>query len=372
MLQARKEALLARKKREELQFAILRHSTDDEVRLEPTLPEVSNPNAPTSPTPERPAPSADLDAIAIGSDESIDVRVQDLIAAPSGVDELLDTTAAKKTKAAPIDDNVMGSLTARFGAEDGRTASTTERAEDANVGGPTDISSSSSSAALGSYAASAGAMPSGPSSASVGAPSGSAQQQPVPRAPLSKRKTLKKSKAMAAMAAASGVLRLPSAAANSHGPPTPDQAGASAAEQAPSKPTGSQAPAVPLPVAGPGTATPPSAATSPSPVPTPPEAGGPGAADSRAAGVAAGPSSPADSTGVKTIFIVSDCTGESAARTVRAALGQFEAWGRRSMPASLAVFRFLADEQKVRHLRRPLSVTWGQQLASCLRWLGCP
>lgn len=48
----------------------------------------------------------------------------------------------------------------------------------------------------------------------------------------------------------------------------------------------------------------------------------------------------------KPIFIISDCTGESAARTVRAGLGQFELAFKMSCPANLVVFRFLNDPQR--------------------------
>ncbi|GFH32434.1 pyruvate, phosphate dikinase regulatory protein 1, chloroplastic, partial [Haematococcus lacustris] len=49
----------------------------------------------------------------------------------------------------------------------------------------------------------------------------------------------------------------------------------------------------------------------------------------------------------KPIFIISDCTGESAARTVRAALNQFELCFKTSAPASIFVWRFVEEEQKV-------------------------
>lgn len=41
------------------------------------------------------------------------------------------------------------------------------------------------------------------------------------------------------------------------------------------------------------------------------------------------------------------CTGESAARTVRAALHQFELCFKTSAPATLLVFRFVEEEKKV-------------------------
>ncbi|CAD7698783.1 unnamed protein product [Ostreobium quekettii] len=49
----------------------------------------------------------------------------------------------------------------------------------------------------------------------------------------------------------------------------------------------------------------------------------------------------------KPIFVLSDCTGESAANTVRAALGQFENCFKTSVPANLMVFRFLRDENRI-------------------------
>uniref|UniRef100_A0A7S3VUT2 Uncharacterized protein n=1 Tax=Dunaliella tertiolecta TaxID=3047 RepID=A0A7S3VUT2_DUNTE len=48
----------------------------------------------------------------------------------------------------------------------------------------------------------------------------------------------------------------------------------------------------------------------------------------------------------KPIMILSDCTGESAARTVKAALSQFEACFDTTAPATLMVTRFLEDEQR--------------------------
>jgi regulator of PEP synthase PpsR (kinase-PPPase family) len=47
----------------------------------------------------------------------------------------------------------------------------------------------------------------------------------------------------------------------------------------------------------------------------------------------------------KPIFVLSDCTGESAARTVRAALNQFAEITNLSAPANLFVFRFLSDPE---------------------------
>lgn len=49
----------------------------------------------------------------------------------------------------------------------------------------------------------------------------------------------------------------------------------------------------------------------------------------------------------KPIYVISDCTGESAANTVRAALGQFQVCFQTSVPANLLVFRFLSDENKI-------------------------
>lgn len=49
----------------------------------------------------------------------------------------------------------------------------------------------------------------------------------------------------------------------------------------------------------------------------------------------------------KPIFIVSDCTGESAAHTVRSALGQFEQQLGMHCPVSLVVFRFVETEERV-------------------------
>lgn len=48
----------------------------------------------------------------------------------------------------------------------------------------------------------------------------------------------------------------------------------------------------------------------------------------------------------KPIYVVSDCTGESAANTVRAALGQFENCFKMSCPANLLIFRFLSTPKK--------------------------
>jgi len=49
----------------------------------------------------------------------------------------------------------------------------------------------------------------------------------------------------------------------------------------------------------------------------------------------------------KPVYVISDCTGESAANTVRAALGQFQNCFKTSVPANLMVFRFLSDENKI-------------------------
>ncbi|GFR43630.1 hypothetical protein Agub_g4729 [Astrephomene gubernaculifera] len=49
----------------------------------------------------------------------------------------------------------------------------------------------------------------------------------------------------------------------------------------------------------------------------------------------------------KPIFVISDCTGESAARTVRAALNQFELRCRTSAPAQIMIFRFVESIEKV-------------------------
>ncbi|MEW5299501.1 MAG: hypothetical protein WDW38_004460 [Sanguina aurantia] len=49
----------------------------------------------------------------------------------------------------------------------------------------------------------------------------------------------------------------------------------------------------------------------------------------------------------KPIFIISDCTGESAARTVRAALNQFEVRCQTAMPATLLIFRFVEDQDRL-------------------------
>ncbi|KAG2491314.1 hypothetical protein HYH03_010320 [Edaphochlamys debaryana] len=48
----------------------------------------------------------------------------------------------------------------------------------------------------------------------------------------------------------------------------------------------------------------------------------------------------------KPIFIISDCTGESAARTVRAALNQFEVRCRTQAPAQIIIFRFVESKDK--------------------------
>ena len=52
---------------------------------------------------------------------------------------------------------------------------------------------------------------------------------------------------------------------------------------------------------------------------------------------------PANDVLPKPIFVLSDCTGESAANTCRAALGQFEELMNLSMPTNLYIFRFLND-----------------------------
>ena len=49
----------------------------------------------------------------------------------------------------------------------------------------------------------------------------------------------------------------------------------------------------------------------------------------------------------KPIFVISDCTGESAANTCRAALGQFEETMNLSMPTNLYIFRFLSEGSDV-------------------------
>ncbi|PNH11689.1 Pyruvate, phosphate dikinase regulatory protein 1, chloroplastic, partial [Tetrabaena socialis] len=49
----------------------------------------------------------------------------------------------------------------------------------------------------------------------------------------------------------------------------------------------------------------------------------------------------------KPIFILSDCTGESAARTVRAALNQFEVRCRTQAPAQIMIFRFVESFERV-------------------------
>ncbi|KXZ47437.1 hypothetical protein GPECTOR_35g875 [Gonium pectorale] len=49
----------------------------------------------------------------------------------------------------------------------------------------------------------------------------------------------------------------------------------------------------------------------------------------------------------KPIFVISDCTGESAARTVRAALNQFEMRCRTQAPAQIMIFRFVESVDKV-------------------------
>ncbi|GIL98352.1 hypothetical protein Vretimale_3740, partial [Volvox reticuliferus] len=49
----------------------------------------------------------------------------------------------------------------------------------------------------------------------------------------------------------------------------------------------------------------------------------------------------------KPIFIISDCTGESAARTVRAALNQFEMRCRTQAPAQIMIYRFVESVDKM-------------------------
>ena len=49
----------------------------------------------------------------------------------------------------------------------------------------------------------------------------------------------------------------------------------------------------------------------------------------------------------KPIFVMSDCTGESAANTCRAALGQFEVCRDLTCPTNLAIYRFLTEEKEV-------------------------
>ncbi|GLC59190.1 hypothetical protein PLESTB_001460200 [Pleodorina starrii] len=49
----------------------------------------------------------------------------------------------------------------------------------------------------------------------------------------------------------------------------------------------------------------------------------------------------------KPIFIISDCTGESAARTVRAALNQFEVRCRTQAPAQIMIYRFVESTEKM-------------------------
>mmetsp|Transcript_38209 Transcript_38209/g.83095 ORF Transcript_38209/g.83095 Transcript_38209/m.83095 type:complete len:613 (-) Transcript_38209:40-1878(-) len=49
----------------------------------------------------------------------------------------------------------------------------------------------------------------------------------------------------------------------------------------------------------------------------------------------------------KPIYVVSDCTGESAANTVRCALGQFELCMDESVPTNLMIFRFVSKEREV-------------------------
>eukprot|EP00210_Caulerpa_lentillifera_P000107 g102.t1 len=52
----------------------------------------------------------------------------------------------------------------------------------------------------------------------------------------------------------------------------------------------------------------------------------------------------------KPIYIVSDCTGESAARTVRAALNQFETSIQTHCPATLLTYRFVSDKTRVKRI----------------------
>lgn len=49
----------------------------------------------------------------------------------------------------------------------------------------------------------------------------------------------------------------------------------------------------------------------------------------------------------KPIFVVSDCTGESASNTVRAALGQFEQCTNMSLPTNMSIHRFIDTEKQV-------------------------
>jgi len=48
----------------------------------------------------------------------------------------------------------------------------------------------------------------------------------------------------------------------------------------------------------------------------------------------------------KPLFVLSDCTGASAAKTVSAALGQFENCVKQSLPANMVIFRFLDNPAK--------------------------
>ncbi|KAL6758053.1 Kinase/pyrophosphorylase-domain-containing protein [Haematococcus lacustris] len=82
----------------------------------------------------------------------------------------------------------------------------------------------------------------------------------------------------------------------------------------------------------------------PSPSPSP---GPPGLGPAAAGGRASDSLDNALCVVPKPIFIISDCTGESAARTVRAALNQFELCFKTSAPASIFVWRFVEEEQKV-------------------------
>ncbi|KAG2445636.1 hypothetical protein HXX76_000246 [Chlamydomonas incerta] len=54
----------------------------------------------------------------------------------------------------------------------------------------------------------------------------------------------------------------------------------------------------------------------------------------------------------KPVFIISDCTGESAARTVRAALNQFEARCRTQAPAQIMIFRFVEQTDRMMDIIR--------------------
>jgi len=52
----------------------------------------------------------------------------------------------------------------------------------------------------------------------------------------------------------------------------------------------------------------------------------------------------------KPIYIVSDCTGYSAARTVRAALNQFESSIQTHCPATLLIYRFVSEKTKIQQI----------------------